>query len=514
MPNVTRAEWDFDKAAHLLNRAGFGHNGTIRRTTGRSSQIEALVGSARQEPADLIEKLFPRRLKPMPRRFPDNNENRIRGDWIHQMLRANGRRTVQEKMVLFLHGHFTTQISTVGSQRRMEVQIARFRSLATDDFRELVKQMNINPAMLRFLDGRENRAGNINENYARELMELFTLGAVDFAGEDNYSQRDVSEAARLLTGWQDGGSSDALSGTFQEARHDLDPKVVFAPDPLETPNQNPANEFTVGNLGEAEHRELVDRIFDHVDTEGHNTVSRFITRKLWRFFAFDPEVDVGTGRADLPLIDELAQVFRTGTPGDGRPFILGNLLKAMFLRTEFYENPGRTVKSPTEFVIGSVRKLAGNMPTRSFALFAQRQFTHPMAGMGQSLFEPPDVKGWDGNLAWISTGNAIARLEFARDLAERDQRPRRELGINLRKVLRWLPVEPPPTRAQIVAIFLRNLGPITVDEETFAALENWLGPDDGAVQLDDDTSEGFEFIRRRLRGLIALILTLPQNQVH
>jgi len=507
---ITRANWNYDTAAHLLDRAGFGHKGSVRKKTGEAADIRRLFVTKKKQPADFVEKLFPRKPAKMPKKFSFHSVREVRKRWIKQMLRANGRRTVQEKMVLFLHGHFTTQESVVRSGRLLERQISLFRTFATGDFRALVKQVNVDNAMLLFLNGNENEVGNVNENYGRELMELFTLGVFDFTGANNYSQTDVTEVARILTGWV-GGSSFSGTSRFISSRHDPGSKTVFAPDLIETPLQNPANTFTTGDLQDKEHELLVDRIFDHRDTEGRPTAARFITRKLWKFFAYDPEVEVGTGRADLALIDGLADVFVNGTPENPVPYNLGNLLREMFVQEEFYHfkaEQGHTVKSPTDFVIGSVRKLSGSMPTATNVRHHQRAFENPMERMGQNLLEPPDVKGWDGNLAWVSTANLLDRTDFAKELAQRDKKGGKELGINIRKILRTWFGDPPFTRAGVVDQLLRILGPVRVDPGIRQGMIDWLGPDDSVVRFDDPV-----WVAVRLRGLLYNVLSLPQYHV-
>src|SRR6185295_16316263 len=201
---------------------------------------------------------------------------------------------LREKMVLFLHTLFATARTKVDVPLYMSTQNALFREFAVGDFRELIKRVNVDAAMLWWLDGYLNKRGRPNENYGREVQELFTMGVRDFNGQNNYAQKDVAEAARILTGWrfrEDKGKIIVELSTF---RHDSTEKFVYQSQPGET-NQNPANLLHVPanySPNTDEHKLLVDGIFNHLDTEGRPTVARYITRKLWKFFAYDPVVDV------------------------------------------------------------------------------------------------------------------------------------------------------------------------------------------------------------------------------
>ncbi|MBI3785715.1 MAG: DUF1800 family protein [Deltaproteobacteria bacterium] len=443
----------------------------------------------------------------------DDRWHKLQRWWIDRMVK--GLSPVREKIVLFLHTHFATARSKVTDTLYMATQNALFREFANGDFRELVKRVNVDPATLWWLDGRTNKKGAPNENYGRELMELFTLGVFDFAGKRNYSQSDVKQVARVLTGWRVHEANGHISPEFRFTdRHDKNAKTVFAADPTETPNQNAANVFnepantTDEGLATDEHRRLVDAIFSHIDTEGRPTAARHIARKVWKFFAYDPVVDAGTARTDLSLIDDLADVFVANG------YSLTELLRAVFLRQEFYFDPTRTVKSPVEYVTGTLRMLRARLAgDTKLVLGDDGTTTFPgMSTMSQELFNPPDVFSWKGNEAWITTQALLKRFEFGRSLSERDKGRKdpfnshlaNDIGFNVYSYLDLAETR----RAAVVDRFLKLLGPLNVDTATHNELVAWLGPAD-PIDLTDTT-----FVQKRVRGLLNLIFTLPHYHVH
>ena len=485
--------WTYDTAAHLLLRAGFGHNGSFSKKNGDATQVRALANLTPDKAVDRLLKI------PLSKaRGPTDDFLKLQRWWFDKMRTS---KPLREKMVLFLHTHFATAKTKVDRPLYMAKQNALFREFAIGDFRALVKRINVDPAMLWWLDGQDNTAGAPNENYARELMQLFTLGPEDFAGAHNYSQDDVTQVARILTGWYNVETKTDVVGQFDANRHDTGSptaKTVFARNltpPQETPNQALSNFFTVTDQGALEHEFLVDKLFAHTDTENRPTAARFITRKLWKFFAYDPDVDDNGGaRADLPLIDDLADTFVANN------YSLAAVLKAMFLREEFYADATRTVKGPVEYVVGSLRMLKGKVSkTRKETLVGDS-----MPNMGQEILDPPSVFSWRGNLSWITTQTLLTRYAFARDLAAGEKTTKFDLGFNVFTYFKPEPVD----RQFIIDRLLHVLGPLTIDATSNAELLAWLGTAD-PVDLSND-----DFVTRRVRPLVNLILSLPQYLVH
>src|SRR5207245_554930 len=190
---------DYEKAAHLYRRAGFGAS---------EAEIDALVGMDASAAADRFLTFKISKSSTQGR----DAETSARS-WLKRMLKKP---PLQEKMTFFWHGHFANSIEKIVDIRPMNVQNGLFRLFATGNFKALVRAVTKDPAMLVFLDGQENQAGNPNENYARELMELFTLGIKDDAGAGNYTQSDVHQLARALTGYV----IDGRKGVLDPGRHD------------------------------------------------------------------------------------------------------------------------------------------------------------------------------------------------------------------------------------------------------------------------------------------------------
>lgn len=514
MPNIDASRWNYDTAAYLLLRAGFGHDGKYSKRYGQATLARKLALMPPEAAVDFLLDI------PLPSVVPEGpgwfasrvGLRSLQAWWLNRML--DTRTAVLEKIVLFLHTHFATAYSTVSKTVYLARQNALFRRYALGDFRALVKEINIDPAMLWWLDGRNNTRTAPNENYARELMELFTMGVYDFAGNKNYSQQDVTEAARMLSGWRirEDASRNLLESYFTMSRHDLNQKILFAADPQETPLQNANNRYveprntTDVAAATDEHRRLIDAIFNHRDTEGRPTVARFIARKAWKFYAYDPEVDAGTSRADLQVIDDLADVFQQSG------YNLKALLRALFLREEFYGGKGRTVKSPVEYVVGSLRMLGARPLGSSRTIYDTLEDLANdgnfgrggMGQMGQILFDPPDVFSWKGNEFWITSHAWLNRLEFAKRLCHFSSGGLRQSPIRPKSFLSAKDT----TRARVLDRFVNLLGPLQIDGATRDLLVSFLGPSDPIRPLSRT------FLETRVTPLIQILLSLPQYHVH
>ena len=286
---------------------------------------------------------------------------------------ASGARPLQEKMTLFWHGHFATSAVKVRDAYLMWRQNDLFRRLATGNWLEMLVAVAKDPAMLIWLDQAQSRKEHPNENFAREVMELFTLG------EGHYTERDVTEAARALTGW----SYDRMTQSFvaRPLWHDRGSQ-------------------------------------DHLRADGQLQWRR----TSWRCWWPSPRPrgssrrSCGTfSRASRPrseLADALAATFRSA----GNNF--KPLLRTMFLSEEFY-SPSvirNQVKSPVQWLVGSVRVLERPLPPPLVCVGLTRN-------LGQDLFAPPNVKGWDGGLSWITTNTLLARYNEAATLVQGDLAP-------------------------------------------------------------------------------------------
>ncbi len=392
------SKWNYTTAAHLLNRAGFGGvPAEIEHLhkLGPEKAVDFLVDYEKVEnevptlawakpgegPLGAMEAIrsFGKQLREAKtdeerqkiesdrrRRVQEEQRKEItrilelRGWWLDRM--ANGKRPLEEKLTLFWHGHFATSAIKVRNGYFMYLQNETFRKHALGNWQEMLTAVAKDPAMLLWLDQAQSRKEHPNENFAREVMELFALG------EGHYTEKDVTEAARALTGFS--LSRETQEYTYRPFFHDNGPKTVL------------------GKTGNFDGDDVLKIIIEQPQS------ARFISWKLWKFFASD--------EAPSGLTEAMAEVLRK----NGNNF--KPLLKAMFRSQEFYApSVIRTqVKSPTQWLVNTVKLLQREMPP---ALVSSQL----MRNLGQELFAPPNVKGWDGGLSWITTNNLLARYNEA-----------------------------------------------------------------------------------------------------
>jgi uncharacterized protein (DUF1800 family) len=436
--------WDRSAAAHLLRRAGFG---------GTRAEVDRAV---KRGQAATVERLL--RFRPSSARFHGSDTWKAQRWWLMRMLHASA--PLQEKLVLFWHGHFATSIAKVEDADMMNEQNRLFRRMAAGKFRDLLVAVGRDPAMIVWLDGIYNTKEHPNENYAREVMELFSLGIADESGTPNYTQTDVEEAARAFTGFSVADGEFA----FYAQDHDDGVKTVLG---------------LTGNLnGDDVARHLASR----------PQCARFLARKLWTFFAYpEPETAV---------LDALAQAYLDADT-DVVP-----LLRAMFLRDEFYSVRARTerVSPPAEFVVATLRA------TR--ARTDGRMLPYAVAEMGQDLFNPPNVAGWPGGLEWTTSQRLLERYDFVWRVA--GGRRGREMASDPRAVVAGLPKS--AEAAQIVGRVLEILGPIDAPPAVRTQLEDYLVTGRDGANVAVDLSDP-DFLDAKVRGLVGLALTLPEAQL-
>jgi uncharacterized protein (DUF1800 family) len=383
--------WNTRLAAHLLRRAGFGGSpaGVARLSQGSMHDAvtsvvvfpstERLPDAPADLPSDreLAARIMQTRSNMMPG-ATDANVEEMRKQlrmqlreavislqlwWLDRMIATPA--PLQEKMTLFWHGHFTTAAIQKGVSPAATLnQNALFRSFALGNVRELTQRVAVDPAMLRYLDNIHNEATHPNENFARELMELYTLGI------GNYTESDVREAASAWTGLR---IRRATGEVYLNARlHDASSKTFL------------------GRRGEFTGTDIVNIIFEQP------AAARFFATKLLTFFVYaDPEPQ---------LVESVAALLRD------HDFELAPVMTALLSSNVFYSPRAyrALVKSPVDFVVGSYQlfNVAAAQPT---ALDALRRMT-------QVLFYPPNVKGWPGGSSWLNTSTVLARENFANAL--------------------------------------------------------------------------------------------------
>lgn len=478
-------------ARHLLRRTGFG------ATLAEAQTLLARAGT-RGEAADVLIGFKPARFKPGGRFIED-----IHNKWVKYMTKT--RLQLQEKLVLFWHDHFATSFQTVLNVGQMQQQNRLFRINCIGDFKALVKAVNLDPAMMEFLDTVDNRRSQPNENYSRELQELFTLGVKDLDGNDNYDQDDVFQIARAFTGWDydDRGAPD-----FRDSRHDYEedypargPKRIFK---TKGGFGNPAGQdITANGEGPQEIDTVVDIIFQHRYGAGlRNTVADHLAYKLITYFAH-PQPDHG-------FVHDVVDL--SGFAGS---WSIAALLKQIFVHDDFYLSAAtadtgvpRSVKWPIDYAVSAVRllrmKLKGKYQETQGGYYASVR-SH-LTDMGQLLFEPPSVFGWDWELAWLSSSTLLARYAFARDLiASRDGG---SSSFRIEKLDFDLGLTDAGDIVDQVALILGIEDQLGAAERT--ALINYLTDNSPAspVDLQDE-----DVRNRKLHGLFGLLLQSPAFQL-
>ena len=364
--------WDRAAAGHLMRRAAFSHEpGDLDRLVGLGHDA-ALDSLLNPDPAAV--RAFEAEVGPLEEAAVASGEPAaVAGAWCHRMLHSPDQ--LRERLTLFWHGHFATSQAKVIDLPLMARQIALFREHALGRFGDLLAAVVVDPAMLLWLDGDANRAGSPNENLAREVFELFALGP------GNYTEADIREAARALTGWSvtdatgRGGPAGRRVARFDPRRHDGGVKTVLG---------------RTGRWGAGD----VVRICLEKSATG-----RFIVQKLFMSFCSE------TAEPTDGQVEHLAAGFRLRNY-DLR-WLAGTLLGSWAFHSDVAV--GQRVKSPVEFCVGVGRNLGGAVGGRAVADAA--------AGMGQRLLFPPDVSGWAGGTAWLGSGPLIDRSNFAADAA-------------------------------------------------------------------------------------------------
>ena len=478
------------EARHLLRKSGFG-------VTPKDLKKARIVGVTRGEAADKITNYKPKRLKPR-----GDDLQTVHDKWVKFLIK--GKSSFQSKLAYFWHDHFATAISTVQDGRRMADQITLLQDLAGGDMRTFVKAINKNPAMMEFLDTVRNNKEIPNENYARELCELFTLGVFDEAGNENYAQEDVVQIARAFTGWR---YDDKEVAFLRENRHDYmaefperGPKVLF--DNVHGFGPGGAD-FAANGEGEAEIDTVVDILFQHTDTDAMNTVARRTARRLLEFFAH--------GEPDVATIDQVV-----AASGFDTNFNVAGLCREIFVHDAFYETASlppfgsstkKSVKHPIDFVVSTLRLLRMKPKGKELRIEGgtfNTLFNH-VSNMGQTLVNPPSVFGWNWEVSWLSSATLLARYNFTRDIASaRDGggrfKPEKIMDISL-------------TNADDIVDAVTDVLGIT-DQLTTPerdALYDYL-TDNGA----NTSLNLFDYDTRvvKLNGLFALAMQSPTYQVH
>jgi uncharacterized protein (DUF1800 family) len=405
---IAPSDWSYDRARHLIDRAGFGAppEEIARLAAMTPEQAVTTLLDYQSVPNDYLAPFEPsgvwdpslrdfppsrvaateraertgealgarvkpageRRLQPVVDRFfywlrATMLETRRLAHWWADRMVATAR-PLEEKMALFWHGHFATGEEKIRDYRKMEQQLALLHRRATGNFRALLIEVARDPAMLAFLDAAENVKGAPNENFAREVMELFTMGV------GHYTEKDIREAARAFTGWVD----DDLDFKVDPAKHDDGAKTFL------------------DRTGNFDGVDILDIILEQKVT------AEYIAAKLYKFFVREN------------ISPDLAR--RLGAVLRDNDYEIAPLMRTIFLSRDFYSPPsvGTRIKGPIELIVSTYRKLGvKHLPGIPDLYMVSRE-------LGQTLLNPPTVAGWAQGRAWITPGLLLARGNFARDV--------------------------------------------------------------------------------------------------
>jgi len=468
-------QWGYAKARHLLVRAGFG--GTPQEVEklcemGLYKAVDYLVEFYRQPPGgpsfdappplpvDPLEhklrvELMSGRVAGARHAVERGQVGRLRQWWLQRMVESP--RPLQEKLALFWHGHFASQDSVVQNSYAMYHQNQLFREHAAGNFGALLYGIVHDPAMVRYLDNNQNVKGKPNENLAREIMELFSMGL-----DQGYTEKDIVEAARALTGYNYDNSSGGFR--FYYDKHDTTDKTIF------------------GKTGPWTGDDLVRLILERPET------SRFIARKLFEYFAYqDP---------DKNTVESLASVLRANQ------YALEPMLKNLFLSEEFYSPRavGHLIKSPVELVVGLLR----DMGVKQVANYGM--LDGAIQQMGMQLLEPPDVKGWRYGRSWINSQRLFVRYNTVADLIHSVVQPGSQKGVDVVALVERGNCE---CGAAVVDYLAKICLQRSLSEEKRKELTAYLGE----LPPRTDWSSKRAEINGKLRVLLVLMLSMPEYQM-
>ncbi len=512
--------WNDEQAAHILRRCTFGPTKTM-------------VGEALSLGLDgVLAKLFedlPAPAPPVNHNSNDDPNVPIGETWIdapysatvnlrpyrNQSIRAWSLKlmmeegiSIREKLILFWHNHFAT--SNVNDPKYLYRHIELLRTFAWGNFRELIKKVTIDPTMLRFLNGNQNTRVAPNENYARELLELYTVGKGALAGPGDYStftEADVQQMAKVLTGWRDRGFNTQnpavqVESYFTPNRHDTGSKQL----------SHRFNNTVITNLGDQEYAHLVDVIFQQ------DEAARFICRKLYRWFVYYTI----TEEVELNIIQPMAQVLIDND------YELKPALEVLLRSNHFFDilNWGPMIKNPFDFVVSSIKTAEVPLPQDELLNYrVQYRIFLAIALMEMEYYNPPSVAGWKAYYqeplfyrTWINSTTLQARMGFTNVLAG--------AGLNIAGFrLRLRPLEliatigNPLDPDAVISEFAKLLFPMPISESQSVALKELLLPglpdyewalEFGEYLGNPDDEDLAVAVEAKLRALLTAMISMPE----
>lgn len=452
--------WDEGNATHLFARAGFGATPQL---------IKSAVKKGMQKTVDGLFKI-PKIKDELPKDTGSLED--LQGWWVDFMVKS--KTPVVERLCLFWHNHFATGYSKVQNIDYMHRQNSIFRHLGMGKFRDLVTAVSKDPAMLIWLDNQTNVKGKQNQNFARELMELFTTGVLDKNGNANYTETDVNESAKAFTGWQ----VKDKQFFFNESKHDFGQKTFK------------------GLTGALDGTDIINLLV--VD----QATARRIPQQLFSYFAYKiPLTD--------PILDELAAIYMANDTQ------ILPVLKRIFTLDAFYSQEAKRegVKEPAVFLIAALKAMKSKLQLKIFNKDENKfqsntgSLSDRLDRLGQALFDPPTVFGWKGGLQWVSAAGLLERA-YAADWVSEARTPEHILQYKPEAVLGG-PYKKLTAQDAAQEIF-HSFGVHTPKTESVAAVANYLIANDngtpGTLTWTPET------IDKKVRGAIALVMSSVEYQ--
>ncbi len=466
---------DIALMAHLMRRAGFGASRDEleqRAAQGYESVVEDLLnpGVANAMPDDVIR-----------RYHVDMSEmrelNSAGAYWLYRMVTTDN--PLEEKMALFWHSLFATGYSKLNQARALMNQIDTFRRNAMGDFRTILVELSQDPAMIIWLDNNDNHKDDINENYGRELLELFSMGI------GNYTEGDVKECARAFTGWTLGNAEYMATRASRDSIWPYS-RIAWHFQYRDYDHDDSEKTF-LGETGNFNGGDIIDIIVRQ------DATARFICTRLFQFFAADEVDDAGES-----LIEQMMASYF------GSDYEIRSVLRTLFNSDYFKSEAARfaRVKGPVELVVGAVR-LAGTYREPTFGADQLARFT---MYMGQGIFQPPSVEGWHEGAEWIDSGALVERVNFVGKELGDPANP----GVKAIIDRMSADAEGPLSAQAQVDVCADLLGPMALSDDTRASLREFASQQGEADLRPDARTEADE---QRIANVLRLLTATREYQL-
>ena len=460
--------------AHLMRRAGFGASREeleARVEKGYEATVEELLHPEEQEPVDEYDLLRYHIYLYKPRTGNPPVGGPGVANWMYFLI--NTKAPLQEKIALFWHQIFATGVAKVNNYDEVTNMIRMFREKGLGSYREILLEVAKNPAMIYWLDNNENHAYAVNENWGRELLELFSMGV------GTYTEADVREVSRAFTGW-------TIAPTIPNApygRYDW----YFE---YRAEDHDDGEKTFLGHTGTFNGEDVIDIICEQPAT------ARFICRHLYNFFVAD-EVQVPswsvTPPRDPEAIETLMKVFEESKRD------MRSVLWVLFNSDFFKEARFSKIKSPAEVVISMVRLMGGD----GFPYVGFTDLSRQPAILGQDLLDPPSVEGWHTGHEWVNSGTLMKRVNFCSDMVGDLTRP------GVRAIIDRVKAQGDLSPEELVDTCLDLMGPLEVTPKSKQELVSHASKDGGLRWGTEEESSSPE---QRVAGMLQMIVALREYQ--